>query len=540
MIDFKCEENKGVINFLSTNTGRSSAPLAETPAKFDRPWYEGLGTHPELIERLWEEITTDLPKNCKWIVYARPILVHPGTGVIFGFAVGAYKYALWLPPQEYEAAAEIGLSSIYTDSRKTVIDLKEIGAGWIFGNFKEEERGWCVKAYEAVGMVSLSNWRRFVSFVSVTQVNLNLLKRIAREDQAEADKAFKSKYDPFTRSVELVEKAAALDQTQEDLSLLLMLEALRLDDNGQVRTGLFNSLNSIVSLRFTLSGHLSAINDLLFSRAEDLLVSVGTDAKIFLWSIRNREQIAVLNGHTSSVNALSLSNDNKLLASGSRDNTVIIWNLVDYTQCVTITDPPYSVLSLDFNSSGHLLAIGSGGCDILIWGIHEQRVVIQLAGHSSFIKCVRFSPDGKVLASASGDGKVIIWDVHTQNVITTLTKLYSDSLDFSCDGKLLAIGIGFGEVVLVETSSYQIVNKLEGSGGSVRKVVFSPDNKMIACVNGDNIVKLWNIQSDLNNPLKLSGHQGEVWCLDFTSDSKILASGSTDHAIICWNTDVED
>lgn len=43
-----------------------------------------LGTHPDIIERLW-----DLDAQpCRWVFWAKPSLVHPQTGVVFAVGFG--------------------------------------------------------------------------------------------------------------------------------------------------------------------------------------------------------------------------------------------------------------------------------------------------------------------------------------------------------------------------------------------------------------------------------------------------------------------
>src|SRR5215467_14255635 len=58
----------------------------------------GLGTHPDIVERLWK-IGRNLPADCAWVAFRRSILAHPATGIIFGLGIGTLGYALRLPPE---------------------------------------------------------------------------------------------------------------------------------------------------------------------------------------------------------------------------------------------------------------------------------------------------------------------------------------------------------------------------------------------------------------------------------------------------------
>jgi hypothetical protein len=63
-----------------------------------------LGAHPDLLARLWDELGGALPVDCRWIVFGTPVLVHPKTGMLFGFGGGTHTYAFRLPPRERDAA----------------------------------------------------------------------------------------------------------------------------------------------------------------------------------------------------------------------------------------------------------------------------------------------------------------------------------------------------------------------------------------------------------------------------------------------------
>ena len=70
-------------------------PLA-SPDAFVRP-HETLGTHPDLVGRLWDELPAELPVDCRVVFYGMPALMHPTTGIVLGFAGGTHTYALRLP-----------------------------------------------------------------------------------------------------------------------------------------------------------------------------------------------------------------------------------------------------------------------------------------------------------------------------------------------------------------------------------------------------------------------------------------------------------
>ena len=74
----------------SWGQGQAISPLA-FPDEVTQPYYS-LGTHPDLVERLWDELGKVLPVDCRAVFYGSPALLHPETGTVFGFA-GGTQYA---------------------------------------------------------------------------------------------------------------------------------------------------------------------------------------------------------------------------------------------------------------------------------------------------------------------------------------------------------------------------------------------------------------------------------------------------------------
>jgi hypothetical protein len=123
------------------------APLA-TPDQVVRP-YESLGTHPDLVARLWDELQSALPLDCRVIFYGVPALMHPTTGIVFGFAGGTHTYALRLPGAIRAEAIVAGATRIkHYPVRQPSFDLDEIGPEWVFCGWFPGEDAWCLSAFE--------------------------------------------------------------------------------------------------------------------------------------------------------------------------------------------------------------------------------------------------------------------------------------------------------------------------------------------------------------------------------------------------------
>lgn len=112
--------------------------------------YEGAGSHPDIVERLWDRLGRALPADGRALVYGTPALVHPTAGVILALAYGT-QYALHVPEALLATAIERGCRTQLTWSNGTRTAIADVlGPGWVFGAWLDEEGAWLASAYEGL------------------------------------------------------------------------------------------------------------------------------------------------------------------------------------------------------------------------------------------------------------------------------------------------------------------------------------------------------------------------------------------------------
>ena len=162
-VDFNHPANVGILAYLESqdrllNSASEARHIPScTPASVKQP-YMKLGCHPDLVTRLWDELTVKLPIKCQWIVYGTPVLVNPSSGVIFAFGGGTHTYAFRLPPKEQQEAIQAGAKRVYQypanpslKAKASMLDLDIIGKEWVFGFWLKGEEDWCLAAYDFAG-----------------------------------------------------------------------------------------------------------------------------------------------------------------------------------------------------------------------------------------------------------------------------------------------------------------------------------------------------------------------------------------------------
>ena len=134
--------NRRLIEYLTTGSGSPGAECA-LPSDFEDP-YRWLGSHPDVVERLWDQLGGALGADCNRVVYSRPALVCPASGLVLALAMGT-TYALRIHARDQPEAVELGFVQEYTYSTSPEpLRLKEIcGSDWYFGCYHDREVAWC-------------------------------------------------------------------------------------------------------------------------------------------------------------------------------------------------------------------------------------------------------------------------------------------------------------------------------------------------------------------------------------------------------------
>ena len=161
MVRFDHPANRGVLSYLAdpARLARSVSVAKDRaeclPADVKDP-YMTLGTHPDLVSRLWKELGGSLPADCRVVVHGMPALARPDTGVILGLAGGSLMYALRLDEAGATAARAAGAKTEHRypaypnlGIRERVIDARTFGDTWIIGHWLKGEPEWLAAGFLA-------------------------------------------------------------------------------------------------------------------------------------------------------------------------------------------------------------------------------------------------------------------------------------------------------------------------------------------------------------------------------------------------------
>ncbi|MCH7586873.1 MAG: hypothetical protein IIC78_02375 [Chloroflexi bacterium] len=103
---------------------------------------------PTVLIRDLEKLTSRIPTDYLWVVFAKPVLIHLETYGIFAFGKGNYIYTFPVPMQFREAAFAEHASQEVRYAYGSGLDLAQKDVDSIFGGTLNNEGEKCLKAFQ--------------------------------------------------------------------------------------------------------------------------------------------------------------------------------------------------------------------------------------------------------------------------------------------------------------------------------------------------------------------------------------------------------
>ena len=314
----------------------------------------------------------------------------------------------------------------------------------------------------------------------------------------------------------------------------------------------------------TLSGHITTMDTLVFSKDEKMLATGCWGDNVLFWNIRSKHS------YHPQGEKLPASSHNVYRSPSGKMIAINVYGEKLNVLEVGKREPLAELTGFEgglgrakaFSLTGHRIASVDTNDNIHIWECSDGerwKKHTTVINDAEFIYGLRFSPaglafspDGKRLASMSRsrDWKAGLWDVDSGEQIAELPltpaprrRSYRESdtgIAFSPDGNIVAGGL-WHEIVLWDAADGKTLMTIPQSEENQRSVTlcFSPCSQYLAAGawwNGQKktAICLWEVATG-KNIATFKGHTTDVQCFAFSKDGTLLASGGHEGAIYLWD-----
>ena len=287
---------------------------------------------------------------------------------------------------------------------------------------------------------------------------------------------------------------------------------------------------------------------LAFSPDGDRLAIGNAVGKVALYNFSQRRIERIFAAHQGSIRVMAFNADGSLLATGGADRRV---RLSD-TNTGEATAPPLrhaaELTYCVFSPDNRLLLTEDTGSSFRLWDISQRQVGRELAlvnGANHFGE-ISYSPDSRLIIAVRNFGNAVISDAVTgAQVIPDLpARPFGDEprpqrqASFSPDSRCVALLTGDGAAVYEARTGKRVAEFHHFSADakkpiSVRRILFTPDNREAVTADERGGVRFWNLASRQQVAV-FPGRKGGLSDIALSPDGQ-QAALVTGAEVILWN-----
>ena len=347
-------------------------------------------------------------------------------------------------------------------------------------------------------------------------------------------------------------KIHRLDKKVREKVLLHWGPVLLSPDGGT----LFVTGNDVIYLCNTATGRLIREVDtrgysVLGLSADGKTLILGGPVLKLLDLASGKDLLPAFGGHESELRLIAFLSKGKTVLTLGYDKSVRLWVAVTGRQLRQF-DTDRDGGGADLSRDGRLLALAEWKGGVSLWDVAKGKQVRwwqadagPLGWHtdSGTLDVVAFSPDATTLATGGFDKRVHLWNTATGAEVwhTVEHRTGLSQVVFSPDGKWLACvdgshwdSAGGSDVYLRDAATGAEVRRLEGSGKKVRCLAFSPDGKTLAVVHDEEPVRLWETATWQVRG-RLPAPDGFAYAIAFSPNSRLLTLAQSGRPTQLWD-----
>ncbi|HEV8421923.1 MAG TPA: protein kinase, partial [Chthoniobacterales bacterium] len=274
-----------------------------------------------------------------------------------------------------------------------------------------------------------------------------------------------------------------------------------------------------------------------FSPDGKRIVTASEDKNARIWEAATGRLLAKPLIHDKLVVSAEFSPDGKRILTASWDKTARIWDAQTGQPLTGPLKHLATLTSAKFSRDGRRVVTASRDKTARVWDAESGQLVAGPLNHGSEVDVAEFSPDGKLVWTAERD-MVRIWDAESGQLATEPLRHESSvcAAQFSPDGKRLLTGSADGIARVWDLKSGRAKPSVLKPGRDARGVTSRPDGNRVGSVaeshttqseeaDGDESWQPWNLRA--------------CHSVEFSSDGKLALATSGDNMVTIWDVQSE-
>jgi WD40 repeat protein/nucleoside phosphorylase len=256
----------------------------------------------------------------------------------------------------------------------------------------------------------------------------------------------------------------------------------------------------------TLSDFSGWTKEIAFSRDGQSFIGIGSDFTTKVWSPKTWQLLFTSKYSEKWMYSTAISPDGQILATTTFQG-IKLWDLQSGSLLRTLNEKLIGlsgITSINFSLDGQVLSTRADDDTIAVWDLRIGKLLHTLTGYSSRTYNIAVSPDGLTFANVNEDGTINIWNWATNEILST----------FEC----------FPPV------AYENDILKDGRQITIYHISFSPDGRILICINQDGTIALRDFAGQLLQILQVF-HPFQIV---FSLDGQLLATQST-FGFSVWN-----
>ncbi len=285
------------------------------------------------------------------------------------------------------------------------------------------------------------------------------------------------------------------------------------------------------------------VNDITFS-PNGTQFAVATTFGTWIYDAQTGKEDALLTGHEEEVKSAVFSPDGRNLISLDSGGESRRWDATTGEQLSILTESTDLVLNAALSADSTKLVTQDMDNKFRIWQLKNDNPTPDVINdvNDSGILTLAISPDGNLIASSKiGDSpQKFIIQVHNTIINNHLYSIDGDTgqiyrIKFSPDGKILAGLNENGQIQLWDTDNGSPLPAFEED--NLSSLAFSSDGRLLAAATGEpeGEVLFWNLKTNELSRQALKVQSNDISILAFSPDNKTLLVASKDGNICSWD-----